>query len=244
MRVEVAVPTALLCIAFTPLLHAESFELAPNSRVIVETRSIDVRILGVSSGTVDAQVDGPGSDDVDIKVFKEPGGSIRVLATRPDKWRFNWFGYSDVDFRISMPRGATLDVRAGSSDVDIVDLAGDVAIVATSGDIKVDGTSGELTLSTTSGDIAASDLKSARIGIHTTSGDVNLSTQSAPINGVVSTTSGDVAVRMPKGIPVRVITSTNSGDIENELPQSASAEGAVLDIRTTSGDVAVATNPT
>jgi|GEM_PF-4681132 len=132
--------------------------------------------------------------------------------------------------------GGVATVSAGSADLALDLPAGSVLeIIAKSGDIRInDAALGDLTLATTSGDIRIEGTSLDNFGATTTSGDLDVKLTEPPASVSITTTSGEVNLRLP-GRGYRYETDTRSGDVD--IPGNT---GTVpVTIRTTSGDIDV-----
>jgi DUF4097 and DUF4098 domain-containing protein YvlB len=135
-----------------------------------------------------------------------------VRIEQRDRFRWGPIGITwgeDFEVRITCPRGATLDLTGGSTDV------------------YVEGDLGEVNVRTASGDVKLDDVEK-RIQLKTASGDVRVGTIAS--GGSVGTVSGDLAIRRIEG---EVTSRSVSGDIV------ITSLHAPLELATTSGDVRI-----
>jgi hypothetical protein len=133
------------------------------------------------------------------------------------------------------------DVTVTSGDVVVDGATGSVKVKTTSGDITVRDATAGASLAATSGDLRAIDVGGSPVSAKTTSGDVTVRT-TAVGSVTAQATSGDVSVLVPDGA-YRVNTSLKSGDAQVVGIRHDPAATNVIDVRTHSGDVTVATAP-
>ena len=126
----------------------------------------------------------------------------------------------ESSYRIEVPRGLAVDVRANSGDVDVRGLTGTVNLASNAGDVSGD------------------ELAGARLRAKSSSGDVRLGLVSSPASVAALSNSGDVDVDLPAG-EYALDTHTDSGDTSvHGIVRYDRADHAV-EARSNSGDVTV-----
>ncbi|HET9447361.1 MAG TPA: DUF4097 family beta strand repeat-containing protein [Steroidobacteraceae bacterium] len=147
---------------------------------------------------------------------------------------------SGGDIRIEQVNGAT---RIGTSggDIEIVGLNGDLDAKTSGGYIHLDNVVGQVMARTSSGDVVArnvrgdSDLKTSggdiratidgKIAAHTSGGDVTAELVGANRGISVSSSGGDLTVRVPKDTKGELNASTSGGSVRTELPVTTTEMG-------------------
>jgi len=137
---------------------------------------------------------------------------------------------------LSVPRGATVNLRVQEGDVEVADVA-ELTVNNLSGDVDARGVSRAAEVVTMSGDISLAESK-GRARLRAVSGSVeaiNVTPNAAGDAFEASSTSGDVSL---EGVThTRVNGSTISGSV---LMTGALARGGTYDFKTISGDVTLA----
>lgn len=134
---------------------------------------------------------------------------------------------------LNVPRGATVQLKTRSSEVDVADVA-EAHVESQSGDVKVRGVSKVIEIGSISGSISLNN-STGRVRLHTISGDVSVTdvcTTGASDDLMVKTLSGDITLE--RVCHARVEGITTNGDVTLIGPL---ARGGRYDFRTTSGDV-------
>ena len=144
-------------------------------------------------------------------------------------------GLTSGDIRLTDVRTANVTLTSG--DIEVHGATAGVTARSRSGDMGVTGVKGAVTLEAGSGDVRAVDL-AGPVTARTNSGDIDV-TLTEPANVTVEGSSGDVRVSVPAGA-YRVRADTGSGDANVGIDNDPTATN-MLDIRTRSGDVTVAT---
>jgi len=133
-----------------------------------------------------------------------------------------------VDFNITVPDNANLQLKTTSGDITVENTSGAMTLTTTSGNVSTtnDVFTGNATLSTTSGDIhAANDTFSSYAYLSTTSGDISMDQDTLNGSAKVVNTSGNIdfnGTLAPSTTPnVSYQFTTVSGDINVGLPVDA-----------------------
>lgn len=137
---------------------------------------------------------------------------------------------------LSVPRGATVNLRVHEGDVEVSDVA-ELRVNNLSGDVDARGIARAVEAASMSGDISLADSK-GRVRLRTVSGSVeavNVAPLAAGDAFEASSTSGDVALADVGH--ARVNGSTISGSVR---VSGALARGGVYEFKTISGDVTLA----
>ncbi|MCI4355287.1 MAG: DUF4097 domain-containing protein [Thermoplasmata archaeon] len=183
------------------------------------------------------------------------------------------FEVASADLRIARLEG-TLELEGSSGDVRARDIKGTWRSDFSSGDVRLDGFDGEsLELHASSGDFAIRNVKARRIVTETnsgdakfldadveefaakaTSGDIELEDVGQRLKTAeVSTSSGDVTLRLPRDASFDATTRQSSGDTrlgfrdgvsieqhESQIAYHRGDHGARIRVRTSSGDFSLA----
>lgn len=171
---------------------------------------------------------------------------------------FGWGrGRADVEFDVTLPRGARVDVTAVSADIQATGLVGEQSYKTVSGDVALDGVGGRISLTSVSGDVRLEGTQLVEPRAGTTSGDLEINAPNlraiqlrtvsgdAQVRGgfdtgalhTIETVSGDVDIESASGLTVEVRKGI---DLGGGLKQRVVGDGAArLRFRTLSGDLHV-----
>src|SRR5712692_6872362 len=177
-------------------------------------------------------------DPNNIKVkFDATGNTINVIVDTGT----SLFSSRSVDFNITIPQNANLDLQTTSGDVSVNDTSGQMTLSTVSGNISTtnDTFADHSLLSATSGNIdSTGDTFSGQADITTVSGDVSMDHDTLNGPAQVNTTSGNIHFNGTlASSPASSATyqfNTVSGDISIGLPSSANFNVQAL---TTSGSI-------
>lgn len=145
------------------------------------------------------------------------------------------FGVSSADLRLSRLDGA-IELDGSSGDVRARDIKGSWKSDFSSGDTDLDGFEGEsLSFQASSGDIVLRSIRARKADFETSSGDVRL--VDADLEDFSArATSGDVAFEAAGTALKQVRISTSSGDVSLRLPFNAAFD---IDASQSSGEMEV-----
>ena len=177
----------------------------------------------------------------------------------------------DVALKLRVPMHAHITIDTSSGDVSVSSLAGPARVESSSGDVAMRDVGGEVHAHTSSGDITLDGIGSS-VDAFASSGDIKAKRLSADVNLVASSgsvsadfvrfdavhavrmesSSGDVALTVPRGVGFTLQATTSSGSIDSnlDLPVHERDSGAdvsakvgdgkaSVQLRATSGDIAV-----
>lgn len=206
---------------------------APNVVVSVCLSSGDIIVRGWDRSEVRARAQSPGF--VRLRAIgDQPVERVEVLAA-PHKDALHTMGECGMmeSLELNVPRGATVDVRARSGNVEVSDVA-EARVESLSGDVDVRGIARAVEITSMSGDVTLTDA-SGRARLRTVSGTVEAINARKLGEGDVleaTSTSGDVLL---DGVSYSQIRgSAISGSVRMNGPL---ARGGSYEFKTISGDV-------
>jgi hypothetical protein len=171
------------------------------------------------------------------------------------------FGRSDLDVLVVLPAQSSLEVATVSGDTVVYGALEHVKVSCVSGDVRLNDSSTTLDVRTASGDVhtgrvleslkcksASGDVDcpgaATKTEIMSASGDVVVSAD-RPGEVVVRAVSGDVKVRVARGLSVDVNGRTVSGDMGSNIDLDSSGdakdseEALYIKVNTVSGDIRI-----
>lgn len=182
--------------------------------------------LEVRTSSGDVSIEGEGSLSRPVRIDTASGdvtvsGGVRELIADT----------ASGDVHVTGPALAVLEANTASGDVTLEGGSERVIVDTASGDARLEKLTGDLSADTSSGGVSASWERLAA------GGKIR-----------VSTSSGDVRLRMPEGTPLGGDVNTTSGRIHSDFSASREKRGRMmsfaapgasveLEVRTSSGDV-------
>jgi Toastrack DUF4097 len=223
-------------------------DIGPAGRLILRTVRGSVHVRGVDGTEVRVEAryslpaSGPGSEaDIDqILNVHRAERELRVEVDDTDGMlgalgRLFGLGRSSVDFEVTLPRDASLQVGGVSASLDVDDIHGGLDLRTVSGGVSISGADGRISLqsvsgdvllqaghieldaTTTSGDLSASVHRFDRVTARSVSGDLRLTGELAPgFEHTLESISGDVELSPANGVTVKM--ASLSGSLRSDLP--------------------------
>jgi hypothetical protein len=241
-------------LAFAREKYEEKFEktvaLAKDGKVVLKNVSGDIEIRGSKENQVRIEavkVSQASSLDkakenaakVTIEVTNE-AGVVQVLTQFPERQGGFWGRDSlnvSVNYKLSIPEKASVDVKSMSGDVRLEAIGGPAKVNSVSGDAvilgaagaDVDLTSGDLTLTniagdvyikSVSGDIEATDIKGS-IELSSLSGEIDLKDVSDARSVAAKTISGNITYVGSILAGGNYELKSFSGNVEMKIPAAS-----------------------
>lgn len=146
----------------------------------------------------------------DLSVERRAGS----LLVEPQRSGFAFIRGQDteIDFSVTLPRGARVDVKSVSADINSGGLRGEQGYKTVSGDLRLRESAGRVTILTVSGDIRLERAGQLELSAATTSGDLAVEAESLELLRV-RTVSGDVRLTGRLSGGPRHTVETVSGDL-------------------------------
>jgi hypothetical protein len=189
--------------------------------------NIDIRTSGgdIKVGQLKGNTRGKTSGgDIQIADVQGPvemqtsGGDIRVEQVNGN----TRIGTSGGDIEIVRLNG-DLDAKTSGGYIHLDDVVGQVVARTSSGNVIARGVRGDADLKTSGGDIRATI--DGKIAAHTSGGDVTAELVGANRGISVSSSGGDLTVRVPKDTKGELNAATSGGSVRTELPVTTTQMG-------------------
>jgi len=198
------------------LIKEQSFKILPDKNINVDLSSGDVlvtywdkeevyvKILGNENAIEEMDFNLEGNEDM-VKVIGKKKSSIS-----------SWFSNVDVEVEIKVPSRFNLDVNTAGGDIKCGGITGKAELNTSGGDIWADKFSGSLTASTSGGDIFIF-CNEAAISAETSGGDIKLEYDGVNKGVDLSTSGGDIDIKLPAEFKAAMELSTSGGDVSCSL---------------------------
>lgn len=206
----------IILLGLSSLASAESkeFDLAGISEVEVDNGSGDISITAVHSGKATVTATKRQFGEHCKLTIEKKGRTLFVGVEKAGVFKDD----CEVDFDITAPKTAMLDLDSGSGDIKVKGTSGDLNFNIGSGDLDVDADVKKLEGKTGSGDVSIKGLTAGGT-LKTGSGEINLVYDVAPALGEldIKTGSGGAEIIFPKNATIRTSFMAGSGELINEL---------------------------
>jgi DUF4097 and DUF4098 domain-containing protein YvlB len=199
--------------------------------------------------------------------FSWGGIYVKYEIKLPDNYNAN-VSTAGGDIKLYDLKG-TIDFNTSGGDIFIKNTEGFVHSSTSGGDITLESNNGKMNLSTSGGDIQVRDFegdlsvstsggdivlegKNGKVNASTSGGDINLTYIDVNKGIDLSTTGGDIYVKVPESFSADANLSTTGGDVECDLPITSKGRisaskikgelnggGPKLECTTTGGDIKI-----
>jgi len=167
--------------------------------------------------------------DVGIQVTERPNGvDVRTALPRPTPLD------AEVDFKITVPAGASVSVRSGSGDVTVTGVRGELRVEALSGGITATSVGQVRSLRTLSGPVQLENAESSDLTVSTLGGPVTIR-QLRARSADLRTIGGDLIVSDSEAERVSAQSLTGRIELTGRL-----ARNGRYSLQSQSGDVRLA----
>jgi DUF4097 and DUF4098 domain-containing protein YvlB len=189
--------------------------------------NIDIRTAGgdIVVGQLEGEARGKTSGgDIKVTELRGPvemqtsGGDIRAEQIDGN----TRLGTSGGDVDVTRLTG-DLDAKTSGGYIHLSDISGKVVARTSSGNVIASGIRGDSDLKTSGGDIRATI--DGKIAAHTSGGDVTAELVGANRGISVSSSGGDLVVRVPRNTAGALNASTSGGSVRSDIPVTTTEMG-------------------
>ena len=207
------------------LIKEKSFNISPGKNLYVDLSSGDVEITYWDKEEVLVKIFGD-EDTMEKMDFTLEGNEDQVKVIGEKKSSISsWFSNLDLEVEIKVPSRFNLDVNTAGGDIKCGGITGKAELSTSGGDIWADKFSGNLTASTSGGDIFLF-CRNANIIAETSGGDIKLDYEGENKGVDLSTSGGDIEIKLSKEFKAAVELSTSGGDVSCSLSLSNIAKSS------------------
>lgn len=233
------------------LIKEKSFNISPGKDLHVELSSGDVKVTYWNNDEVNVKIFG-NENAMEKMIFTMDGTDEYVKITGKKKSSISsWFSNVDVEVEIKVPAQFNLDISTAGGDIKCGGISGNASLSTSGGDIWADKFSGMLDASTSGGDIFLF-CKDAKINSETSGGDIKLEYEGDNRGIDLSTSGGDIDIKLSDNFKASMELSTSGGDVSCSLNMSnvkktsssslvayLNGGGEILSAHTSGGDISV-----
>jgi hypothetical protein len=201
------------------LIKEKTFSILPGKNLLIDISSGDVKVTYWDKEEVYVKILGD-EDAMEKMDFTLEGNDEEVRVTEKKISSISsWFSNIDLKVEIKVPSQFNLDINTAGGDIKCGGITGKAELNTSGGDIWADRFSGMLDASTSGGDIFLF-CKDAKINGETSGGDVKLEYAGENKGIDLSTSGGDIEIKVLKEINASMELSTSGGDVSCSLNMS------------------------
>jgi len=198
------------------LIKEKTFSILPGKNLFVDISSGDVTVTYWDKEEVYVKILGD-EDAMEKMDFTLEGNDEEVKVTGKKKSSISsWFSNINVEVEIKVPSQFNLNVSTAGGDIKCGGITGKAELNTSGGDVWADKFSGSLNASTSGGNIFLF-CRDADIAAETSGGDVKLEYEGVSKGIDLSTSGGDIEIKLPKEFIASLELSTSGGDVSCSL---------------------------
>jgi hypothetical protein len=225
-KISRIIATAGVLAAFTASASAKiervvekTFQVQPGVHLKASTSGGDVRITS-SSGSVVTVVakehirasSEAEADEVlkklDLTIAQNGNEVVASASCGSSGFHFGSWPPVQVDFLITVPVSASVELKTSGGDVVVGDLAGEVRAHTSGGDVKLGSIGGEIDASTSGGNVS---LVEGRGNVRLSTSGGNVSVDHIVGTAVLKTSGGDIKI---ESVENTLMAETSGGDVK------------------------------
>ena len=201
------------------LIEEKTFSISPGKDLAVDVSSGDVIVTYWDKTEVYVKILG-NENAIEKMEFTLEGNEemVKVLAKKKSSIS-SWFSNIGIKIEIKVPSEFNVDVNTSGGDIKYGGISGNAVLNTSGGDVWAEKFVGNLNISTSGGDISliGGDTK---INAETSGGDIKLDYKGKNKGIDLSTSGGDIVIKLPEEFKASMQLSTSGGDVSCSLNMS------------------------
>ena len=233
------------------LIKEKSFNISEDKNLIVDVPGGEITITYWNKESVEVKIYGneKAYDKMEFEITGD-GESVEVIGKKKSSTS-SWFSSINVKVEIKVPAKFNLDINTSGGDIKCGGIDGIIHLNTSGGDIWADKCSGDINVSTSGGDIFLF-CNTSFIEAETSGGDIKLEYSGENRGLDLSTSGGDIEIKLPYDFKASIDLSTSGGEVscsfnmknitksrESSLSGDINGGGENLIARTSGGDITV-----
>ena len=233
------------------LIKEKTIEITEGKNLIVDVSGGDVMVTYWNAESVEVKIFGneKAYDKMEFEITGD-GESVEVIGKKKSSTS-SWFSSINVKVEIKVPAKFNLDINTSGGDIKCGGIDGIIHLNTSGGDIWADKCSGDINVSTSGGDIFLF-CNTSFIEAETSGGDIKLEYSGENRGLDLSTSGGDIEIKLPYDFKASIDLSTSGGEVscsfnmknitksrESSLSGDINGGGENLIARTSGGDITV-----
>jgi len=233
------------------LIKEKTFNISSGKSLQVKVSSGDVKVTYWDKDEVNIKIFGNENSQEKMNFTMEATDELVKVIGKKKSSISSWFSNVDVEVEIKVPSQFNLDISTAGGDIKCGGITGKAELNTSGGDIWADKFSGLMIASTSGGNIYLF-CRDALINAETSGGDIMLEYEGENKGIDLSSSGGDIEVKVVKEINASMELSTSGGDVSCSLNMSnvkkssgsrligdLNGGGEKLSAHTSGGDISV-----
>jgi hypothetical protein len=201
------------------IIKEQSFSISPGKDLIVDASSGDVKVTYWDKAEVYVKIRG-NENAMEKMDYTIEGDDELVKVVAKKKSSINsWLSNISLEIEIKVPTEFNVDINTSGGDIKYGGVSGNAKLNTSGGDVWGEKFMGNLNISTSGGDISLIG-GDAKIIAETSGGDIKLDYKGENKGIDLSTSGGDIVIKLPENFKTSIDLSTSGGDVSCSLNMS------------------------
>lgn len=198
------------------LIQERSFPISPGKDLRIKVGGGDINVSTWDKHEVNIKVFGNNNAKEKLEFKFDNSESFVELVTESKNSFSNWFKNISFKVEVKVPSEFNSKLHTSGGDVKVVGITGTQEISTSGGDVVCNDFDGIIDASTSGGDITLRG-SNAQVTAHTSGGDVSLDYSGENMGIDLSTSGGDIRVKLPEQFNADMKLSTSGGEVSCNL---------------------------
>lgn len=194
------------------LITERRFPISPGNDLRIKVSGGDVSITSWDRDEVYIKVFGNDKAEEKLDFIFDNNDSYVELETESKGSFFNWFSNISLRIEVKVPEKFNTYIHTSGGDINLDKVEGTIEMHTSGGDVVCSDFLGSLDVSTSGGDIKLNGGDTPIIA-HTSGGDITLDYFGVNKGINLSTSGGDVTIRLPSDFNADMELSTSGGEV-------------------------------
>jgi len=198
------------------VIMEKRFPISWGKDLIVKVNSGDLIVNSWDKSEVYIKILGNEKARERLEFKFDNNDSYVELITESKGTLFNWFNGLSLKIEIMVPEKFNSQIQTSGGDINLMGVAGNHQLKTSGGDVVCKSFTGILEVSTSGGDVTLEGSYTS-INAHTSGGDIVLDYSGKNMGIDLSTSGGDIRVKLPNDFNAAMELSTSGGDVSCDL---------------------------
>ncbi len=198
------------------VIREERFPISWGKELKVKVDGGDVTVTGWDRSEVHIKVLGNENARGKLEFIFDNNDSYVEFRTKTKSLFSSWFSNLSLEIEIKVPEKFNTKIHTSGGDLRLRGVEGSHDLNTSGGDIVCKEFSGNLEASTSGGDVVLVGLDCSIIA-QTSGGDIKLNYSGENMGIDLSTSGGDILIKLPENFDAAMELSTSGGDVSCNL---------------------------
>jgi Toastrack DUF4097 len=211
------------------IIKEKTFSISPGKDLIVDASSGDVIVTYWDKSEVYVKIRGNENAMENMDYTIEGNDELIKVVAKKKSSVNSWFSNISLEIEIKVPTEFNVDINTSGGDIKYGGVSGNAKLNTSGGDVWGEKFMGKLNISTSGGNISLIG-GDAKIIAETSGGDIKLDYKGENKGIDLSTSGGDIVIKLPEDFKTSIDLSTSGGDVSCTLNMSNIKKSSVSEL--------------